>query len=451
MKTVSKKKNNRHTRKYRSEKIKGKIIENKGGWTILEIHGDPYERGYAHGKLLWKELLRVVKSLPFMIKQKFKTSLANYVKICKKNAFAIVKNDFPEFYQEICGISAGAKSMGVTIQVDILIAWNLIHSMGPFFNENEIEKEKQRCSAFIATGSATENGEIVMAHNTHTDFLMGQLYNIIVYVYPNEGFSFSMQIAPGFICSGSDWFISSTGIIGCETTIGGVEYKPQFGAPFFCRLRQAIQYGKTLDDYTSIMLNNNAGDYACSWLFGDIHTNEIMLFELGLEKYNIKRTMDGAFYGMNSAFDFDLRNTETTDNNFQDLTTGPGSRNYRLDSFVNDKFYSKININNAMIILSDHYDSFLNKQIMNKRSICKHSELDVEGTIKVKPFSPVGCIDGKVVDSELAKNLSFMGRFGSSCGRRFSIKKYIENHPEHKEWEKYLDDFPHFKWVKIHK
>lgn len=445
MKTPSNNKKNTHTRKRRIIKVQGKMIEKKEGWTVFEMRGNPYERGYAHGRLLWKEMGRVVKSLPFIVKNNYETSLANYLKVCKKHIFYTVRRDFPEIYEEILGISAGAKSMGVSISAEVLIAWNATHCMNPLFKK----KDSEHCSAFIATGSATENGDIVMAHNTHSDFLMGQLYNIIAYVYPTEGYPFVMQIAPGFVASGSDWFVCSTGIIGCETTISDINYVPKFGAPFFCRLRQAMQYGKTLDDYTRIMLKNNAGDYACSWLFGDINTNEIMLFELGLEKHNIKRTVDGLFYGMNSAFDFELRNTETDDNNFQDLTTGPGSRNYRLDTLLNKEYYGKINTENAATVISDHYDSFLNKQIMNKRSICRHSELDSEGTEKRKPFTPSGCTDGKVVNSKMAKTLSFIGRFGSSCGRTFSVKEHVKKHPEYNEWSKYLENFPHYKWTKI--
>jgi len=443
MKTPSRKKINIHTRKHRNIKVQGKIVEKKEGWTIFEMRGGPFERGYAHGKLLWRELNRVIKCMPFLIKKSYKTSLANYLKVCKKQIYYTVRRDFPEFYKEICGISAGAKSMGVSISADVLIAWNAIHGMHAFFKKTDGE----HCSTFIATGDATEKGDIVMAHNTHSDFVMGQLYNIIAYVYPEEGHSFVMQIVPGFIASGSDWFITSAGIVGCESTIGDIKYVPKFGAPFFCRLRKAMQYGKTLDDYTQFMLDQNAGDYACSWLFGDINTNEIMLFEVGLETHHIKRTTNGLFYGMNSPFDFTLRNTETDDNDFHNLNTSSGSRNYRLDSLLNHKYYGKINAENATIVISDHYDSYLNKEMMNTNGICRHSELDHRGT---EPFELVGCTDGKVLNSEMAKELSFVGRFGSSCGRKFSIKDHVKKHPHHKEWSKYVEDFPQYKWTKIH-
>jgi len=448
MKSISKRRK-RTTRKIYS-KLNGKIIEKKHGWIVAEIRGNAYERGYAHGFLLHKELKRLVYSFPFMVKKYFNTSLANYIKVCKQQVKHIIQKDFPEIYEEIRGISDGAKKMGVNISMDALIGWNSTFGMEPFF-ETKPKKKIERCSAFIATGDSTQDGEIVMAHNTHTDFVGGQLMNIIMYVYPSSGNHFVMQIAPGYVASGSDWFLSSTGIIGCETTIGGTEYKPKFGSPFFCRIRQAMQYGKTLDEYVEIMLKNNAGDYACSWLFGDINTNEIMQFEIGLDKHNINRTNNGLFYGMNSAFDFNLNNTETTDTDFHDISTSSGSRNYRLDALTNNIYSGKINTDNAKKIISDHYDIFLNKEIMNGRSICNHSEKSDYDTVLRDAFYPRGCTDGKVVNSKMAKNLEFEGRFGSSCGRIFNVKTHMKEHPEYKDWGPYLENMDNEPWVKIRK
>ena len=450
MKSISKKSKARTSRKKYTKlpEVSGKIIEKTHGWVVAEIRGDAYERGYAHGVLLYKELKRIVYAFPFIVKKYFKTSLSNYIKVCKQQVKHVIKNDFPEIYEEMRGISHGAKKMGVNFSVDTLIAWNSAFGMEPFF-ENKSKEKMERCSAFIATGDSTQNGEIVMAHNTHIDFLSGQLMNVIMYVYPSSGNHFVMQIAPGYVASGSDWFLCSTGIIGCESTIGGTEYKPKFGSPFFCRIRQAMQYGKTLDEYVEIMLKNNAGDYACSWLFGDINTNEIMQFEIGLDKHNINRTKNGLFYGMNSAFSFDLNNTETTDTDFHDFSTSSGSRNYRLDALLNNVYSGKINTDNAKIVISDHYDVFLNKEIMNGRSICNHAEKDEDGTGTRDAFYPRGCTDGKVVDSKMARNLEFEGRFGSACGRVFNVKNHCKLHPEYKDWEPYLENMENEPWVSI--
>jgi hypothetical protein len=447
MKKITKKvylSQNARTLKNNNNKIKGNIIGKKEGWLIVKIYGDPYERGYAHGYLLYKELIHITKILPFLIETQFKIEYATYVKDCKTIITHIIKKKYSEFYDELRGIINGCKKRGCSMTLDELIGWNSFLSMYLYYTNKNISK----CSAFIATGNATEDGKIIMAHNTHCNFIEGQTQNIILYVYPTDGYSFVMQTAPGYIASGTDWFICSSGMIGCETTISNPNYKLNFGSPYFCRIRQAMQYGKNIDSYVDIMLEDNAGDYACSWLFGDINTNEIILFELGLKEHSIQRTYDGLYYGMNSVIDENMRKLETTEPSIDNLKISSGSRNVRLNHLLNEKYYGKINLKNAKDVMSDHYDSYLNKNEMNRRSICNHCELH-SSDMPTQDVLLFGCTDAKVVNTDMAKNLEFEGRFGSSCGRKFNIKQFIIENPEHKESGKYLKSIPYYKWAKL--
>jgi hypothetical protein len=211
-----------------------------------------------------------------------------------------------------------------------------------------------------------------------------------------------------------------------------------------------MQYGTTLDSYVNIMLKNNAGDYACSWLFGDINTNEIMMFEIGLNKHAIQKTNNGVYYGMNAAIDNDLRETETDDKTLYDLKESSGSRNYRLNYLLNEKFYGKIDKNTSKEIISDHYDVFENKIAPNNRSICKHSENPTYMSNSfTKSPSLFGATDGKIVTSSMAKDMKFEARFGSSCGREFNISEFIKENPKLKRWKSYVKNFPSKEWVKI--
>jgi hypothetical protein len=343
-------------------------------------------------------------------------------------------------YNELRGISSGARAKGVNVSLAFLIAWNSVLSLYPR------NVAPNRCSAFIATGSATESGEIVMAHNTHTDFVSGSLLNIIIKVEPTDGHAFVIQTAPGYIASSTDWFLCSSGIIGCETTISKVTFEPDFkkGHPYFCRIRNVMQYAKTLDECGELMVKHNAGDYACSWLFGNIATNEIMMLELGSQTHSIQKTLNGVFYGMNSVMDLKLRNTETNDYDHTNELTSVGARNSRLNHLLNEEYAGKINIQNAKRIISDHYDAHFARVEMTSRTICKHSELD-EHT----EFKPIGCTDAKVTDAKCAAKMEFYGIFGSACGRKFNAKEHIRNHPKYKHWAPYLKDFKKYKWTKL--
>jgi hypothetical protein len=434
-------------------KINGKIISKKEGWVSIHIYGEPYERGFAHGWLLYKELKRNHFIFPFLIKNQLKTTIHDYMNLCILKIKPIILNNYNEFYKELEGISAGAKNRGVhKITVDFLIAWNSILSSYTYFKQNDVFK----CSAFIATGDYTSNKNIVMAHNTHCDFITAQTTNIIMKISPSIGEEFTMQTSAGNLASGTDWFICKNGIIGCETTISHIKNPPIFGDPYYCRIRKVMQYAKTLNDCEQYMTTNNAGDYACSWLFGDINTNEIMLLDLGVNNYHTERTHNGVFYGMNSAINYNFRKLETTDINHFNNSTSTGSRNIRLNYLLNEKYKGKINIENSKQILSDHHDSLLNMDIMSQRNICKHQESDNDSNL-IKMMVPTvlsslknhpsGCVDGKVTDSNMASQMRFVGRFGSSCGRVFNLNEYINKHPEYKSWKKYMISFPKKKWT----
>jgi hypothetical protein len=418
--------------------IQGEIRETKAGWKKVYIYGEPYTRGYAHGYLLFEELNRVKSVLPFIIKDQLNITVSEYMKKNKELIIPIVKAHYNEFYQEIRGISDGAKYKGVDVSVEFLIAWNAFLSLYSYYKDGNNEK----CSAFIACGDATENGDIIMAHNTHSDYATGQLLNIILHINPVNGNEFVMQTSAGFIASSTDWFIGKNGIIGCETTISNINYKPIFGSPYFCRIRQVMQYANTLDHCVNIMSENNAGDYACSWLFGDTKNNEIMLFELGLNLSNIQKTKNGIFYGMNSPISFKIRNLETTDNSDTDISSSSGSRNERMYYLLNDKYYGKINIENSKLIISDHYDTFLRKEHIGYRNICRHSEVEEEPNKAL-----YGSTDSKITNSKMANDMKFWGRFGSGCGRSFKIKEFINRNDEFKKWENVVNDFKPTRWV----
>jgi hypothetical protein len=412
------------------------------GWIQITIQGSPYERGYAHGKQLRHLFPRIKAILPFLIENQLEMEIHEYYNTVLTKIKPQIKRHYPEFFREMHGIADGSHT-----KLDVVIAWNAFLSMYSFYKDQT--KDDSRCSAFIACGKHTKTGKIVMAHNTHSEYVSASLCNIVLTIIPEKGNTIKMQTYPGYIASGTDWFLCNNGIIGCETTISQTNYTPKFGAPYFCRIRQAMQYANTLDEFSTILLHNNAGDYACSWLLGDTNNNTIMLCEIGLHHTNIETKTDGVFYGANSAMDFELRSMETTDNTFEDLSKSSGARNARLDFLLNREYYGTLDVHSAKKILADHYDVYTNSINPGIRTLCKHSELSNES--KKMPFFPQGCVDGKVIDSSMAQKMEFIGRMGSSCGRVFNVKEYLRQHPEpeYKKWGKFLTNIHKREWVKL--
>ena len=423
------------THKYNKHIHKNKTRKNAPtGWIHITISGTPYDRGYQHGKRLAHLFPRIKPILAFIIKEELDISYKNYEKTTTKVVKPQIKRLYPECFEEMRGIAKGSNT-----SIDFIIAWNSILSMYSYYKQARIP---QRCSAFIACGQYTKNGDIVMAHNTHSDYATAPLGNIILTIVPEKGHTIKMQTYPGFIASGTDWFLTTAGIMGCETTISKTNYVAKFGAPYFCRIRHAMQYANTLDEYTQSLLHNNAGDYACSWLLGNTHNNTIMLCEIGLNYQHIEQTNDGVYYGANSVMDPAFRAAETTDQSHEDLETSPGARTMRLQALLEDHYRGKIDLTTAKAILSDHYDVYTSTpHSANARTICKHGET-------AESPKPYGCSDGKVVNSAMAKKMEFWARAGSSCGRKFDAKRFIRENPKYAHWEKVLVDIKSYRWIR---
>ena len=86
----------------------------------------------------------------------------------------------------------------------------------------------------------------------------------------------------------------------------------------------------------------------------------------------------------------------------------------------------------------------LHKVHPSNRTVCNHS---YEGVSQ----RPHGAQDGKVVDTDMAQKMEFWGIFGSSCGKAFSKKQYINEQPMNRDWEPHLVDYPKGVWEIIRK
>ena len=444
-------------------KIKNGFSYEKNEWKFISVKGDPKERGYAYGYLCAKEFGEIQKMLEFFILESYGQTWEYMIKLINDDFKEMTRNEFSEFYEEMEGIVEGCSDAGTKTTIDEIIAWNFYMSMSYWYGSktgsiggkeggSSMPKSlaKDKCSAFIAVGDWTTDGKIVTAHNSFTDYIDGQYSNIILDLNPSKGARFIMQTSPCWIWSATDFFVTSKGIIGTETTIGGFKvYEKKI--PIAYRIRKAMQYGETLDDYVKILLDGNSGDYANSWLFGDTNTNEILRIELGLKYNNIERTKNGFFIGFNAPYDPKIRNLECENSGMYDIRRHQGARLVRLNDLM-DTHKGKINIAVAKEIIADHYDVYLKKEDNPcSRTVCSHYDLDpreyMSQADRPKPFAPHGAVDGIVCDTTMAKNMSFSGRFGNSCGIPFVAKEFFKQHRQYEKFAPYIKDRLGQQWT----
>jgi len=439
-------------------RVKNGISYKKNGWKYISIKGKPKERGYAYGYLCAKDFKEIQKMLKFLMLEAYGIEWNYFIEEVSKDFKEMTEKDFPELFDEMLGITNGLNAAGCKTNINEIIAWNFYCSIPYWYSkksDSHFSKEggaKEHCSAFIAVGDWTEDGKIVCAHNSFADFIDGQYAYIVLDIKPDKGHRIIMQTSPCWVWSGTDFFITSKGIIGTETTIGCFfPYEKRY--PIGYRIRKAMQYGNTLDEYCEILLKENSGDYANSWLFGDINSNEILRIELGLKFHNIEKTKNGYFIGFNAPYDERIRNLEVQNSGFYDIRRHQGARLVRLGDLM-DEHKGKINIDIAKKIISDHYDVYLLKDNNPcSRTICSHYDLDareyMSDSSRPKPFAPRGATDGIVCDSKLAKQMSFIGRYGNSCGIPFFKDEFCKKHRQYNKFCLYLNDRPTEPWTEF--
>ncbi len=190
-----------------------------------------------------------------------------------------------------------------------------------------------RCSAFIATGSAwTTDSKPVMGHDTWAAWSENFEYNFMVYVHPTDdsgnpvGYDYAYQTCGGNIWSGQDWYENSSGLMITETTLSDKAFNPN-GVPIFVRAAEATQYASTCNqavfgvdvtnaytaDDTAAQGGDGAGGcvmgfqagtsrsnggYCNEWLIGD-STGKIASLILGALSYDLHETTNGMFGSCN--------------------------------------------------------------------------------------------------------------------------------------------------------
>ncbi|MCA9036653.1 MAG: hypothetical protein KDA91_16070 [Planctomycetaceae bacterium] len=432
-------------------------LQRQDGWIHLKTSGEPFERGFQHGYHLAHELQAALRSNRYWARWLTAQDFDYFIDAARRLYFHFIDD---ELKAEMEGIAQGAQAQGVETSFDEILAWNsfvdLVYSWWPT-QKNKQHPERparhrevgHRCSAFIATGDATSDGSIVMAHNTWDAFLQAQHFNVIIDLQPVQGQRIVMQTAPGWIASMMDFTINGAGLMITETTIDGYSGFDETQIPEFYRSRRACQYSTTIDEWVDTMTSGRNGGYANSWLLGDSRTGEIARYELGLTCQSpVERTKNGFFCGQNIASDLRLRVLETSDPGAWSDIAGSGARRVRWKKLMREN-YGKIDASIAKQMIADHYDEYLGEIRASSRSLCGHIDEDnahVGNAHGHPPFYPWGAVDGKVADTRSAERMGLHGRWGRACGERFDADQYLEMHPQYDWLEGYLISRPSQPW-----
>ena len=425
----------------------------RAGWIYIHSEGGARQRGFQQGYLLAKQIaenLRVTRWL-----WTYGSSMEWSWLMDKTAPFLEPKVD-AENLAELDGIVEGLKAAGVESSRRELIVFNAWYELDWYWWPKELKKikdgpapaVKQSCSSFIATGRATADGGVVLGHNSMVDYPEAY-FNVVMDLQPKSGHRILMQTAAGWLHSGTDFFVTDAGLVGSETTIGNFDGYDEKGIPEFVRARRAMQDAQLIDQWCAIMRRGNNGGYANAWLIGDVNSREIARLELGLKYDRLEKSRDGFFLGSNIAEDPKILRLET-DANENDVRLSSIGRRVRWKQLM-AQYAGKIDLNLAKRFEADHFDSFFHSDRPGGRTLCGHFELDDQywGVWPGAPFFPAGTFDGKVVDTQMAKRMSFAARWGTACGKAFDAPKFLADHPQFDWMKDILKSRPSQPWVEF--
>ena len=423
------------------------------GWTLVHLEGSPSEVGFQHGYLLAQEILEMQMINALELSHDYSKSWDFFRAAARDMMWPRIE---PQYRQELQGITDGVNARGVKLDL-----WDIVALNGglewPYYLKTLDKKPKtspspgsvipNHCSAFVATGSYTKDGRVVIAHNTWSPYLDGGRWTMVFDIVSEKGYRILMDGLPGFIASDDDFGLNAAGLIITETTIDGFHGYDPAGVPEFVRARKAMQYAGSIDDFVRIMKDGNNGGYANDWLVADRKTGEAASLELGLKHVTLERTRDGYFVGANFPINPDLTRDETTFDR-KDPGSSPNARHARWEQLMAEN-KGKIDVVLAQQFLADHYDSYQKKNEPNERTLCGHVELSPRGWLPWLPYGPYGAAQNKVADSASAEQMSFWAAAGHACGLDFKAAEYLKAHPEF-AWQKdYLRDMPSRPWTKV--
>jgi Phospholipase B len=424
----------------KDQRLTGSYRFERGGWTYVHLQGSPEQIGFQHGYLLAPQVADFYHVLKVEAEHSTHRDWEFYREAGRKVLWPHID---AEYRSELRGIAEGVKARGIDLDLWDIVAMNGDIELTEYYvpwldkhtraaNAPHDPKAPGNCSAFIATGSYTKDGKIVIAHNNWSSYAEGERWVIVFDIQPTHGYRILMDGAPGIIASQDDFGINSAGMMVTETTISGFVGWDSSGIPEFERSRKALQYADSIDQYVRIMRNGDNGGYANDWLIGDRKTGEVAYLELGLKNTPLWRTKNGYFVSSNFPRDPALIKDETSGYDPKDMASSPNARRVRWEQLMK-QYKGRIDVPLAEEFLSDHEDSYLYKVKADQRSLCGHVDIAKEG-VPVwgwAPYYPGGAVQGKATDSDMAAKMSFVARAGHPCGQNFYVKPFLKAHPEY--------------------
>src|SRR5712664_3046148 len=178
------------------------------GWTFVHLEGTAGQIGYQHGYLLAAEIQDLYKVYVLELTHDNGKDW-NFFREASKNV--LWPHVEQEYREEMQGIVDGVNAQGVKLDIWDIVTVNAAMEWSYYVDQYDKERKiaslpavtaGDHCSAFVAVGSYTKDGRVVIAHNNWTSYLDGARWTMAFDVMPASGYHFVMDGLPGIIHSG---------------------------------------------------------------------------------------------------------------------------------------------------------------------------------------------------------------------------------------------------------
>jgi len=172
------------------------------GWTYVHLEGTPAEIGFQHGYLLATEIQDMQKVFALELTHDDGKDW-NFFRDAAKNV--LWPHIEQEYREELQGIADGLNAQGVNLDVWDVVTMNASQEWSYYVAEYDKAHKiaslptvaaPEHCSAFVAVGSYTKDGRVVIAHNNWTNYLDGSRWTIAFDIAPAHGYRLLMDGLP---------------------------------------------------------------------------------------------------------------------------------------------------------------------------------------------------------------------------------------------------------------
>jgi len=192
----------------------------RGGWIYVHAEGTPAQIGFQHGYWLAHDIEDMLNAYRVDVTHESGRDWNFFRETSRNILWPKIEQEYRE---ELQGIVDGVNSQGVKADLDDIVSLNASLEI-PGYYVPWLDKQQHRlnapkltspgnCSAFVATGSYTKDGGIVIAHNNWTDYWQGERWRVIFDLVPTHGYRILMDGFPGVIVSDDDFGVNSQGIM----------------------------------------------------------------------------------------------------------------------------------------------------------------------------------------------------------------------------------------------